>query len=218
MIKINLLPQKRPKLRGVAGAEASPRDMLIGAGSIVGVALVVWLLADRPMRKELGELRETNDQLQAQINQKKQKLQGYEVLKAAAEKGDERENAIKRLMSAKIVPAHVLHELGDILTQGHMPTMTTEMTAKTGTNGDPNKRFDPTWDPTHVWLTSFADTKGDFTLEGGAQTEVDVTQLSKRLAASVYFADVAPSRQERVADKESGVTYYKFTITGKVAY
>jgi Tfp pilus assembly protein PilN len=218
MIKINLLPQKRPKLRVVGAAEGSPRDLLIGIGSIVGIALLTWLLLDRPARKELGELRESNDQLQAQIVQKQQKLRGYEELKLAADKHDERKMAINRLNNANIVPAHVLHELGDILTQGHPPTMTTEMTEKTGANGDSNKRFDPTWDPTHVWLTSFADTKGDFTLEGGAQTEVDVTQLSKRLAASVYFTDVAPSRQERVADKESGVTYYKFTITGKVAY
>jgi Tfp pilus assembly protein PilN len=218
MLKINLLPQKRPKLRGAGAGDASPRDLLIGVGSIVGAALVVWLLVDRSMRKELGELRETNDQLQAQIVQKKQKLQGYEDLKKAADDADERAMAINRLMSAKIVPAHVLHELGDILTQGHLPTMTTEMTAKTGANGDPNKRFDSTWDPTHVWLTSFTDTKGDFTLEGGAQTEADLIQLSQRLAASVYFVDAAEAHKERVSDKDSGITYYKFAITGRVAY
>jgi hypothetical protein len=34
----------------------------------------------------------------------------------------------------------------------------------------------------------------------------------------VYFFDVAAARQEIVADRESGLNYYKFTITGKVAY
>src|SRR5207248_3206005 len=114
--------------------------------------------------------------------------------------------------------ANVLHELGEILTQNHLPTMTEDMTHKTGNAGDPNKKFDLTWDPSHVWLTSFTDKSGDFTIEGGAQAEVDVTQLSKRLAASVYFENVAPSRQERVSDKDSGITYYKFTITGRVDY
>jgi hypothetical protein len=57
-----------------------------------------------------------------------------------------------------------------------------------------------------------------FKLEGGAQTESDVAQLSKRLAASVHFLDVSPSGGERVTDQASGVNYYKFTITGRVAY
>ena len=43
-------------------------------------------------------------------------------------------------------------------------------------------------------------------------------QLAKRLQASIYFQNVAPSREERVADRETGINYYHFTITGKVAY
>ena len=133
---------------------------------------------------------------------------------------DERANSINRLISAKVVPANVLHELGEILTNGHAPTMTEEMSLRTG-NGplsDPNKRFDPTWDPTHVWLMSFVDHGGDFRLEGGAQAEGDVTQLSKRLAASAYFVNVAPNSEERVADKDTGISYFRFIITGKVIY
>lgn len=86
------------------------------------------------------------------------------------------------------------------------------------TDSDPNRRLDLAWDPTHVWLTSYKDKDGKFTLQGGASAEVDVTQLAKRLQASVYFIDVAPSSEERVADRDSGIDYYKFTITGKVAY
>jgi hypothetical protein len=114
----------------------------------------------------------------------------------------------------------VLHELGEVLTSGHNPTMTEEMARKIGNgpDADPNKRYDLTWDPSHVWLLSFDDDRGNFMLEGGAQAEADVTQLAKRLAASVYFANVAPSREERVADRDTGISYYHFTITGKVAY
>ena len=118
------------------------------------------------------------------------------------------------------MPANVLQELGEILTANHLPTMTEEMARRTG-NGplsDPNRRYDLAWDPKHVWLTGFSDSKGDFKLEGGAQAEVDITQLSKRMEASVYFDNVSPSQEERVADKDTGIAYYKFTITGKVAY
>ena len=83
---------------------------------------------------------------------------------------------------------------------------------------DPNKRFLPDWDPQHVWMTSFADNGGSFVLTGGAQSESDVTQLSKRMAASVYFMDVTPAGGDRVVDRETGTQFYKFTITGRLAY
>ena len=121
---------------------------------------------------------------------------------------------------AALLGAHVLHELGKIMTPNQLPTMTEDMARRTGAGleSDPNKRFQLDWDPNHVWLLGYTDTDGVFKLEGGAQAESDVTQLAKRLAASVYFLDVSPAGGERVADATSGLNYYKFTITGKVAY
>jgi hypothetical protein len=114
----------------------------------------------------------------------------------------------------------VLHELGEILTATKYPTMTEDMAKRTGSgpDSDPNKRFQADWDASHVWLSAFSDTAGVFKLDGGAQSENDVAQLAKRLAASVYFVDVTPAGGERVTDTASGTNYYKFTITGKVAY
>jgi len=74
------------------------------------------------------------------------------------------------------------------------------------------------WDPKHVWITSFTETAGAFVLEGGAQSDPDVTQLAKRMQASVYFQEVTPRGGERLIDRDTGVTYYRFTITGKVVY
>lgn len=219
MIKVNLLPQKRAKL-ALSSREPGSKDFMIGIGALAGAALVVFLVLDHPNRSRLHDVRDSNDQLQQEINAKNAQLQGYDALKKAADEADERAMSINRLMSAKIVPANVLHELGEILTPGHLPTMTEAMARRTGNGAesDPNKRFDLTWDPTHVWITSFVDHVGDFTLEGGAQSEVDVTQLSKRLQASVYFMNVSPASEDRQVDRDSGVTYYRFTITGKVAY
>jgi len=132
----------------------------------------------------------------------------------------EREAAITKLVRAKSVPAHLLQELGDILTPGRMPTMTREMADRTsdGPKGDPNRHFAVDWDPKHVWITSFAEKGGAFTLEGGAQSDGDVTQLAKRLQASVYFLDVTPRGGERTQDQNGNISYYTFTITGKVVY
>ncbi len=218
MIKINLLPQRRVKR--AAGSEESARPLLLGIVALVAAGAAVAVLVDRPQRAKLAELRDANAQLRADIAAKNRQLLGYAELKKAAEEADERFKSIQRLIGAKVTPANVLHELGRILTTGEYPTMTEDMTRRTGSGpeSDPNKRLQPDWDPSHVWLSGFTDTGGDFKLEGGAVTESDITQLAKRLSASVYFADVIPAGGERVADQQSGASYYRFTITGKVVY
>jgi Tfp pilus assembly protein PilN len=221
MIRINLLPQKRAKRTLQVGSDDGSREFLIGMGAVAGVALAVFLVFDQPKRSRIHELEASSAQLQGDIQAKNKQLVGYTELQKAADEAMERANSINRLNQARIVPANMLNELGEILTANHLPTMTEEMARKTGTgtDSDPNKRFDFAWDPTHVWLTSIADLPdGTFRIEGGGQTEVDITQLSKRLAASAYFKDIAPASEERVNDKETGIDYFRFTITGKVAY
>jgi Tfp pilus assembly protein PilN len=219
MIKINLLPQKRAK-RASAPSEGGQREMAIGVASLVGAAALVFFVLDQPKRSKLRDLREANEQLQGEINAKNAQLADFATLKKAADEAKERARSINRLIAAKVVPANVLQELGEILTTNHLPTMTEEMARRTGNGNesDPNRRYDLAWDPTHVWLTGFPDSNGTFKLEGGAQGEGDITQLSKRMQASVYFDNVAPATEERVSDKDTGIAYYKFTITGKVAY
>ena len=222
MIRINLLPAKRAKARFSAassgGGEGGARDILIGAGALAAAALAVFILVDQPKRSRLNDLRDSNEQLDSQIKDKNDQLKGYAELKKAADEQDQRAQSINRLMSAKVVPANVLHELSEIMQTSHPPTMTDEMAKKVAT--DPNKRFDVAWDPTKVWLTSFSDKvdDGSFNLQGGAQAEADIVQLSKRLQASVYFDRVSLQTEERITDKDTGITFYKFVITGKVAY
>lgn len=218
MIKINLLPQKRPK-RGAgrrAADDQGTRHFLYGVGALAAAALGVLLVLDLPARWELARYRRDDAALRDQIKQQTEQLIGFAELQKAQVDAKARQQSIDRLMRAKVVPAHVLHELSEILTSNRQPTMTLDMVARTAT--DPNKKFQQDWDPTHVWLSGFSDTNGAFKLEGGAQSESDVTQLSKRLAASVHFMDVTPAGGERVTDQASGANYYKFTITGRVAY
>jgi Tfp pilus assembly protein PilN len=218
MIKINLLPQRRAKKR--AASSDPSKHLMYGLLGLVGAAAVVGLGVDLPARSRLATLGQENQQLAGDIRSKTKQLEGYAELKKAADEADERYRSILRLLSTRIVPANVLHELGEILMTGKRPKMTSDMLRRTGSgaDSDPNKRFQDDWDASHVWLSGFSDTAGLFRLEGGAQSESDVTQLAKRLAASVYFSDVSPAGGERVADAQTGASYYKFTITGKVAY
>jgi Tfp pilus assembly protein PilN len=219
MIKINLLPQKRAKRAGAGAREPGTKDIVFGFVGLAVAAAAVFAIVDAPRRSRLSALRESNEQLQQEIAVKNRQLKGFAELKKAADEADERAKSINRLMQAKVVPANVLHELSQILS-AIGPTMTEEMAKKTGTDAesDPNKRFDLAWDPTHVWMTLFQDSAGVFKLEGGAQAQIDIIQLSKRMQASVYFDTVSPQSEERVTDRETGITFYKFVITGKVAY
>jgi Tfp pilus assembly protein PilN len=218
MIRINLLPQRRQKrvVGRRAAADASARQLLYGVGALVAAVLGVLLLIDLPTRSDLERYRRNAEALQEEIWKQDELLIGFAEMQKAQVDAEARSKSIDRILQAKVVPAHVLHELGEILTSSHLPTMTLDMLKKTGS--DPNKRFQQDWDPTHVWLSGFSDNSGVFKLEGGAQSESDVTQLSKRLAASVHFMDVTPAGGERVTDQASGANYYKFTITGRVAY
>jgi len=215
MIKINLLPQKRPKRQAAPGTDSAAKEMAIGVGALVGVSALVFVLLDLPRRSELSDLTQANESLAAEIATKTTQLTDLPRLQSEEANAIAKIQSINRLLEAKVVPANVLHELGQIMTSTG-PTMTASMAKLTET--DTNKQFQADWDPTHVWLSGFTDAAGVFKLEGGAQSKEDVTQLSKRLAASVYFIDVVPSGGERVTDLDSGLSYFKFTITGKVAY
>lgn len=217
MIKVNLLPARRAKKGSTT--EPSAKQFAGGVAAVLAAGAAVFFFIDMPKRTKLRELNEANKALDQQIADKNRQLAGYAELKKAEEEATRREAAIDSLLASKVVPGYVMHEIGKILT-AEGPTMSEEMVrlAGNGVDGDPNKRFQVDWDPKHVWLLSFVDTGGSFRMEGGAQSESDVTQLAKRLDASVFFWDISPSGGERVNDTVNGVNYYRFQIIGRMAY
>jgi len=216
MIKINLLPQRKPK----RASEPGQRQVVVGAIALLAAAAVMFVAVHLPLTREVSTLQEGNNDLQADIMAKRRQLKDADNLKKVVAAAEERAAAIEMLIKAKSVPAYLLQELSDILTPGRLPTMTKAMAMRIseGPQGDANRRFALDWDPKHVWITSFTEKEGSFTLEGGAQSDPDVTQLAKRMQASVYFQEVTPRGGERLSDRDSNVSYYRFTITGKVVY
>lgn len=217
MIKINLLPSRKVKRQ----TEPGLAEVVIGTGSLLAAGVIVFMVFHRPLAAERDKLKADAAQVASENAPKRAKVANLSKLKATVDAEEARNKSVERLAGTTVIPDNVLHELGEILTPGHLPTMSRDMADKIGEGikGDPNKKFAFDWDPKHVWLTSFT-TKGDtFTLEGGAQSEGDVPQLAKRMAASVYFSDVTSPTSQRYDDKSAGgVSYYKFTISGKVVY
>lgn len=216
MIKINLLPARKPKRQ----AEPGQTDVLVGVGALLAVAAIVYFAAHRSVAEERDAFKAEADAIVADNNAKRAKLVDMPQREAAFKAEEARNAAIKQLVTTIVVPDNVLHELGEILTPSRMPTMTRAMAERIsdGPKGDPNRRFALDWDPKHVWITSFTMKGETFTLEGGAQAESDIPQLAKRMQASVYFDEVTSPSSSRVEDKQLSIVYYKFTITGKVVY
>ncbi len=216
MIKINLLPQRKQK----RAAEPGRVELMLGAGALVAAAAVVFFAVHDPAAAERDELAAQVQDLQGENDEARTGLKDMPTVRAAVEAEEKRAAAIDQLLGTVVVPDNLLHELGEILTPGRMPTMSREMEARIsdGPQGDPNRRFALDWEPKNVWLTAFTLKGEDFTLEGGAQSEADVPQLAKRMQASVFFDQVTSPTSVRQDDRLANVSYYKFTITGKVVF
>lgn len=212
MIKINLLPQRKVK----RPIDKGQQSLLVGVGALLAAAAGVYLLLHMPLVDEVDNLASSNAQLSRDNKSKKDKLVTFEDLKKANEAAKKRSEAILKLANARAVPAYMLRELMRIMTPGKEPTMSKDMTKRL--EKDVNRQFEKDWDPKHVWITAFSETQGKFSLSGGAQSDADMTQLAKRLQASVYFSDVVPEQGDDTIDREGGITYYRFNISGRVVY
>lgn len=211
MIRINLVPQKRSRQ-----VDRGQQSLLLGVLILLMSGALVFFVVHSPVADEISSLEASTRSLQRDTAAKKQELKGYKELKNAVKAAQERKKVITRLNDARATPAHMLYELSTILTSKRTPTMTKAMSQEISEN--PNRELSSEWDAKHVWVNKFSEKGGLFTLEGGAQSDSDMTQLALRLQASVYFRDVVPEGGEEAVDKESGISFYKFTIVGKVAY
>jgi Tfp pilus assembly protein PilN len=213
MIRINLLPQKKSKRR--QASSKGEQNVAIGMGIIVAAAAGVYFLVHAPKQRDLEAAQNSVNNLTRQNNALKQKTADLPQLRQEKKAAILQEQAITRLAESRATPAWFLHELSQILTRGGEPSMTPAMKKKL--QNDKSRDWQENWDPTHVYITSIAEQKGAFTLKGEAQSDRDVTQLNKRLKASMFFKDAKNGGYTRAEDK-SGKTLYNFTIYGKVVY
>lgn len=211
MIRINLAPIKR-----AAQKDRSQKELFLGLLIVIIVGLMVWFFIESPHKEKMTELDSTVSRLQRENSDKAKKLKNFKKLKKAVEDAEKQQAVIAKLNNARATPAHLLYELSGLLTSTRNPTMTDAMIKDAKDN--PNRELSQEWDARHVWITSFKEKGGQFVLKGGAQSDSDMTQLAFRLDASVYFHDVVPDGGTEVVDKDTGSSYYKFTILGKVAY
>lgn len=210
MIKINLIQQKKAR----SSSDPAQQVLLAVFACLIGLFGGLYVLVDMPINEEIEGLSEKNAALTAENQAIESRTRDYDALKKAVDLANAQKTAIDQLNNARAVPAWLLAELSRILTVDGQPTMTDAMARRV--RDDPNRAWAEGWDPKHVWVTSFTERGGRFTLAGTAQSDSDMTQLALRMQASVYFDQVVPEGGRSAASGD--VQLYSFTISGIVRY
>ncbi|MEM9490111.1 MAG: PilN domain-containing protein, partial [Myxococcota bacterium] len=209
VIRINLAPQKRKTT-----ADRGQQSLLVGLLAIIGAGALIFFFVHSPLQDKLDKLDESLEKLRKDHKEKQKQLKVIQDREKVEKKIKQTEAMVSRLVDASANPSHMMRELSAILTTKGAPTVTSE----TSQNLSRQQSINLDWDAKHVWITKFTEKQGTFRIEGGAQSDSDMTQLALRLQASVYFRDVIPEGGKVVTEKGSNTTYYEFVIVGKVAY
>lgn len=212
MIKINLLQERKAKRSDAKGQEAALVSfMLLG-----GAAAATYFFLHAPLVEKVDADRAAKARVEKSIKKLQEETKDFDVINQEFQKSQSQKDSIDRLNGTRAVPAWLLHELSNILTRDHNPIMSRDMEERI--KSDHNRQWTAAWDPKRLWLESFEEKDGRFTLKGGAQADGDMTQLALRMQASAHFAEVVPEGGSTETDGRTKVSYYKFTISGRVVY
>lgn len=214
MIRVNLLPQKRGA-RGQA-PQASQKWLLVVLGVIVLQVIILFIFHQAKL-DELAAQRNSNAQLQGQIDGIKKLVSNHDAIKKDLVVLRAREDAIARLQSARSGPTAVLLELAQLLTPGRGPTTDTEKLAQLRKE-NPLAVYNLGWDSKRLWLTTYTEIDRTVRFEGLARDGSDVSELAQRLKLSVYFYDVMLLNGKREAEQASRIELVNFALQLKVRY
>jgi type IV pilus assembly protein PilN len=213
MIRVNLLPQKRESKRAT---EANQGWLLVVLGVVVA-EIVGLFLFHQVKRDELTKQVRTNAELSSQIETIKKAVANHDEIKAQLEVLRAREEAISKLQEARTGPTAVLLELSRVLTNGHGPTVDSDVLAQLRKD-NPTAVYNPGWDPRRLWLTSFQEIDRVVKIDGLARDGDDVSELARRLNLSIYFADVKLLPASKTTDSDTKLEVIKFQLQAKMRY
>jgi type IV pilus assembly protein PilN len=214
VIRINLLPQKRP---GRGAAPEASQKWLIAVFVVVILELVGLGLFDSWKTDELTEQNTKNNEVQASINEIKALVANHEEVKKALSVLRQREDAIAKLQSARTGPTAVLLELSRILTQGRGPTVDADRLAALRKD-NPLAVYSAQWDTRRIWLINYTESDRTVRIEGFARDGNDVSELAQRLRLSVYFYEITILPGKKEGEKDSKLDLVRFALQLKVRY
>lgn len=199
MIRVNLLPRRREQKR-------EGGNLWIVALAVVVLAEIIGIFfVHAGKKKELDDVAESNNVLNASINQKKAQVANHEAVKRELAEYQKREDAITQLQSGRTGPTALLLEISRILTPRKLPTTepdAIERLRRENPGAIPSDR----WDPHRLWISSFKEENKSVTMVGVGKTNDDVAEFLRRISVSRYFQNVKLVKTEEKSVVAGGKT------------
>ena len=225
MIRINLMPQKRPMRR--RGEAPGPSDVSSGGGEsqawlafVLGAVLlevIVLLFVYKTKQDQLTTVQKHNQELGAQIDTIKREISNHAEIKTQLKELREREDAIQKLQSARTGPTATMLELSRIMTPGRGPTVDRDKLEQLKRD-NPSSVPNPNWDARRLWLISYKEELRTVKVMGLARDGEDVSEFLRRLTLSDYFYDVKLLPATKSVDPTTKLELLKFEMSAKVRY
>lgn len=213
MIRINLLPHKRP----TAGAPQASQKWLGFVLVVVLLEIVGLFLFYQSTYEELQQQKRTNAQIKSQIEEIKRLIADHEQIKKALAVLRAREDAIAKLQAGRSGPTAVLLELAQVMTAGKGPSADPDKLAKLRQD-NPLAVYNPAWDTRRLWLTQYIEGQRTVRLEGIARDGNDVYELAQRLKLSPYFYEVTLLPGKKEVEQATKLDLVSFALQFKVRY
>lgn len=227
MIRINLMPQKRPMRR--RGEAPGPADnSVVGGGGesqawlafVLGAVLlevIVLLFVYKAKQDQLTAVQKHNQDLTTQTETIKREISNHAEIKTQLKELRDREDAIQKLQSARTGPTATMLELSRILTPGRGPTVDRDKLEQLKRD-NPSSVPNPNWDARRLWLISYKEETRTVKLQGLARDGEDVSEFLRRLSLSDYFYDVKLLPATKAIDTATKLELLKFEMSAKVRY
>lgn len=224
MIRINLMPQKRPmRRRGEApGADAgggggeSQAWLAFVLGAVL-LEVIVLLFVYKTKQDQLTQVQKHNQELSANIDAIKREISNHAEIKTQLKELRDREEAIQKLQSARTGPTATMLELSRIMTPGRGPTVDRDKLEQLKRD-NPASVPNPNWDARRLWLSSYKEADRTVKVGGLARDGEDVSEFLRRLALSDYFYDVKLLPATKSIDPLTKLELVKFEMSAKVRY
>lgn len=224
MIRVNLMPQKRPMRR--RGEAAGPAEASSGGESqawlafVLGAVLlevIVLLFVYKTKQDQLTAVQKQNQVLTANIDTIKRETANHAEIKTQLKELRDREDAIQKLQSARTGPTATMLELSRIMTPGRGPTVDRDRLEQLKRD-NPSAVPNPNWDARRLWMLSYKEEARTVKVSGLARDGEDVSEFLRRLALSDYFYDVKLLPATKQVDTVTKLELLKFEMSAKVRY
>jgi len=223
VIRINLMPQKRPmRRRGEAGGAetSSGGESQAWLAFVLGAVLlevIVLLFVYKTKQDELTKVAKTNQELTANIDSIKKEIANHGEIKSSLKELRDREEAIQKLQSARTGPTATMLELSRIMTPGRGPTVDRDKLEQLKRD-NPSSVPNANWDARRLWLMSYKEGDRTVRLGGLARDGEDVSEFLRRLTLSDYFYEVKLLPASKAIDPVSKLELVRFEMSAKVRY